>query len=177
MIERRGGRIAAALILLLTPTIAIGAERGQARALRPLLDCRAQEDAAARLACFDRESAVLDQADRKNELTVLDKEDVRKTRRSLFGLNLSDLPFVGGSDADDADDGRTSITGTIVSARSIGNGLWAFTLDENIRWATTEEARYPQPAAGMTVLIKKGALGSFTASFAGKRTVKVRRIN
>ena len=131
-------------------------------------------------------SATLDEADRKNELTVMDKEAVRKTRRSLFGLNLSGLPFIGGDDKAESDDaksadeleGQTRITAKIASARPLGYGKWAFDLDDGAHWVTTEAMEFKDPAPGMTVVIKKGSLGGFSAGFdGGIRQVKVRRVN
>lgn len=177
----------AASIMLSMSFAATAAEpSGASSALRPLLDCRKIADAAARLACFDKESTTLDEADRKNELTVMDKEAVRKTRRSLFGLNLSGLPFIGGSDKAESDDekqaeeleGQTRITAKIASARPLGYGKWAFDLDDGAHWVTTEAMEFKDPTPGMTVVIKKGSLGGYSAGFdGGIRQVKVRRVN
>lgn len=154
-------------------------------AIRPLLDCRKIGDTAERLSCFDRESAALDEADRKKELTVMDKEDVRKTRRSLFGLNLSGLPFLGdGEDDNDVKkteaekEAASSITAKVASVRALGNGKWAFDLDDGAHWVTTEAITYREPETGGTVVIKKGMVGGYRASFDGStRLVRVRRVN
>ena len=178
--------VAGLLIMLHLPITATAAEPREAnKALRPLLDCRKLVDAGERLTCFDRESASLDEADRKNELTVMDQEDVRKTRRSLFGLDLSGLPFLGKNGDDKAGDakeaeeeGRSRITAKIASARAVGYGKWAFTLDDDARWMTNDAVTYRDPAPGMEVVIKKTALGGYTAIFGGvNRPIKVRRVN
>lgn|GEM_PF-844653 len=176
-----------ALIGLALPLAATASEPTAPNgALRPLLDCRKIGEAAERLACFDKESATLDEADRKNELAVMGKEDVRKTRRSLFGLNLSGLPFIGGDGqtggeekkSEREEEGFTQITAKIASARSLGFDKWAFDLDDGAHWVTTEGLTFKDPAPGMTVVIKKGTLGGFAASFdGGIRQVKVRRVN
>ena len=66
----------------------------------PLVDavvaCRTETGEARRLACFDRAAAALGAASGRGELVVLGREDVRRTRRSLFGFNLPDAPLFGG---------------------------------------------------------------------------------
>lgn len=175
---------AGALTLLQLPAVATAVEPGEGnKAIRPLLDCRKIVDAGERLSCFDKESATLDEADRKNELTVMNKDDVRKTRRSLFGLNLDGLPFLGGGgDKDDAsaeqEEGRSRITAKVLSARALGYGKWAFELDNGANWVTTEAVPHREPEAGGDVVIKRGALGSYRASFGGSvRPVQVKRVN
>lgn len=178
-----------ALVMLQLPIAATAEEpRVPNSAIRPLLDCRKIMGAVERLSCFDKESAALDEADRKNELTVMDREDVRKTRRSLFGLDLSGLPFLGrngddeGKDATAAkeieEEGRSRITAKITSSRSIGHGKWAFYLDDGAHWVTNEAVTYKDPAPGMDVVIKKTALGGYMADFArSSRQIRVRRVN
>jgi len=146
--------------------------------IRPLLDCRKVADASARLACFDRESATLDAADEKNEIAVLDKDAVRKTRRSLFGFSLPRLPFFDGK----GDDGKEepelqTIEATIASVRSLGYGKWQLVLDDGARWATTEAVVGRQPEAGQMIEIKRGAIGSYMGKIDGRRAVRMQRVN
>lgn len=172
--------IVGGLLSLGAPLLAAAPE-GQG-GLRPLLDCRRVADATERLACFDKESAILDDASARNELTVLDKEAVRKTRRSLFGFGLPRLPFLSdskdgpGKDAEN-EEGDGKLTATIASARSLGYGKWAFDLDDGAHWVTTEAVVQTDPAKGASVVIRRGALGAYFASFAGSRQVRVKRVN
>lgn len=145
-------------------------------ALHPLLACRDVADDAGRLACFDRESAALDAAAGKKEIAVLDREDMRKTRRSIFGLGFLSLPFLAGRDEAGDDEGQDQLTATIASARSIGQDKWLFVLEDGARWQTTEAVLYRPPAPGMTVQLRKATLGGYFASFAGSRQVRARRI-
>lgn len=168
-------------VILFSATNATATEpREKNAALRPLLDCRKLAGESERLACFDRESATLDAADVKNEITVLDKEAVRETRRSLFGFTLPRLPLLGGGkdDKDDAAEAEeSSLSATIASARSLGYGKWSFVLDDGARWETIEAVVSKEPAKGMNVVIKKGAIGSYMVNFDGSRGVRSRRVN
>ncbi|MBN8832142.1 MAG: hypothetical protein J0G94_16335 [Sphingomonadales bacterium] len=146
-------------------------------ALRPLLDCRQIGSAQDRLACFDRESAALDQANERKEITVLDKEEVRKTRRSLFGFSLRGVPLLGGDDDENAPAEAKSMKATIASARSLGHGRWQFELEDGGTWTTLEPVTGRLPAAGKPVEIKRAALGSYLGNIDGDRAVRMRRVN
>ena len=53
-----------------------------------LIDCRAILDNGQRLACFDQAAAAVDAAERNKELVVVDRREIRETKRSLFGFTL-----------------------------------------------------------------------------------------
>lgn len=181
MIERRTMALAAGLLIAVgTSTAALGADEPEdrARAIRPLLDCRRITDGTERLACFDRESASLDAAASNNQIAVVDRETVRQTRRSLFGLSLPRLPFFGGGDDDGNDaDAVREISATIASVRGLPYGKWEFTLPDGARWETMEPMPYGRPRAGMAIVIRKGALSSYKGSIENWVPVKMRRVN
>ena len=144
--------------------------------IRGLAGCRTISDNAQRLACFDREAAVLVASVEKNETVLLDKQEVRKTKRSLFGFSLPRLPFFGGDkDPDRGAPEFTQIEAPIKTVRNIGYGKFRFTVDDGALWETTEGVNaFPKP--GQKVLIKKGALGSYFIKFEGSRSVKGMRV-
>lgn len=149
-------------------------------AVAKLIDCRAVTDGAARLACYDAQVDVLAQATARSEIVVLDKEALKKTRRSLFGFSLPPLPFFRGQDGDrnEADEPMNAIEATIGSARPLGYGKWMFVLDDGARWQTTETiGMMRDPKAGQSIRIEKGALGSYVAKVEGGRAVRVMRVN
>jgi hypothetical protein len=170
-----GTGLAMALLMPFDATAAGSSERNEG--LRPLLACRSMEGAEARLSCFDRESAKLDEADRRNEITVLDKEDVQETRRSLFGFSTKALSFLGGGDNGDAPPEAQSISARIASVRSLGHDKWQFTLEDGATWRTLEAVTSRQPAAGRQVEIKRAALGSYLGKVDGGRAVRMRRVD
>jgi len=105
----------------------------------------------------------------------MDRDQVRKTRRSLFGLSLPDLAVFGGGDLPgDADTLETTIRGV----RRGGDGKWLFELAEGGRWIQLDSRDFiTDPAAGQKVRIKQGSLGSYMMNVAGQTAIKVHRLN
>ena len=168
--------------LLLTLTAAALAapaaaqEGGGSNAVDAITACRDVADAAARLACFDKAVATLAAARDKKEVVVLDRAEVQKTRRSLFGFTLPRIKLFGGGDDDDNAEDIKEINGSVAGVSAVAGDRWTVTLDDDTRWITTESARGFPPRAGETVRIRRAALGSYDASFNKRRTIKVRRI-
>jgi hypothetical protein len=144
--------------------------------LQALGQCRQMTDSAARLACYDQAAAALEQAVASKEVVVLDRDEVRKTRRSLFGFSLPQLPFFGGDEGDKEEE-ASEITTSIRSARSLGYGKWQIVLEDGAVWQTTESSHNAQhPAAGLPIRIKKGPLGSYMINVAGQRGIRAKRV-
>ena len=59
--------------------------------MQQLLDCRKLADSAARLACYDKAAATMDQAEAKGDIVVVDREQARKVRRQAFGFTLPSI--------------------------------------------------------------------------------------
>ena len=140
-----------------------------------LFECRAIADDAARLACFDGAVGAVFAARESRELVIAEREQVEEAKRGLFGLNLPKIRlFGGGDDAQEA----SELTATLASATMMGNGLYIFELEDGARWVETEKGvgrkRYER---GDTIVISKGALGSYKAKVNGQRAMRVRRIN
>lgn len=138
--------------------------------------CKGEGDEQARLRCYDSAVAALAQATSSGEIVVVDKEDVRKTRRSLFGFSMPNLPFFGRDDSQ-KEEQPDEIEAKIQSVRGIGYGKWLIELDTGARWQTTEGGTLArEPKAGQMVKIKKGAIGSFFLSVDGRRGVRAQRV-
>jgi hypothetical protein len=134
--------------------------------------CRSIADAAARLACFDRAVAALAAAETRQDVVVMDRQQVRDARKSLFGIGLPDLNLFAG--ADDID----HIDAVIADAQVDGSGHWTFRMADGARWVQTDD--YPigrRPRANDKVVIRRAALGSFRLSVAGQPAVKAHRLN
>ncbi len=144
-------------------------------AVAKLAACRQITEDTARLACFDREVAAFDVALRDRKVAVVDQEEVRKTRRTLFGIALPRIKLF-----DDADDGEPEIkqvTAVIKSTSQGEGGRIIFTLDDGAVWAQTDD--YPVYYAvkpGQKVTIKRGALSSYFADFEKTVTVRAKRL-
>ena len=141
-----------------------------------LTACRAMSDAARRLACYDEAVTRLTQAVGRNDVVVLDREDIRRTRRSLFGFHLPRLPLFGGVSRE-VDETPDEITATVASAHNIGYDKYQIRLDDGAIWQTTEASPYVRaPHAGSTVVIRRGPLGSYMMRIDGQRGLRAMRM-
>jgi hypothetical protein len=140
--------------------------------------CRAIADSAQRLACFDAASAKLDAAIVANDLYMVDKAQVRETRRTLFGLPFPRLGLFGGGDDKDSADANevTQIDSTVTSARANAEG-WLITIAEGSTWQQTDDTALGlSPKPGMTVVVKRAALGSYRMNIGKLPSIKVKRV-
>jgi len=137
-----------------------------------LTRCRSIRADAERLACFDRASATFEAAVANKQVAVVNREDVRAAKRSLFGIVLPDLRLF--NDKEDAEPIQ-QIASTVRSFSSDGLGHHVMTLAEGGTWQTIEPTRFP-PAVGDNILIRRAALGSYLANIGGGRAVRVQRL-
>lgn len=174
------------LASLAAPAAAQDAQRGASRVIEDVTRCRGIADPTARLACFDQAAASLANASENREIVVLDREEVRRTRRSLFGFSLPRLPFFGGGREDGDEQGGarqtadadevSEIESTIASVATAGYGKWTLGLADGSTWQTTELNRSIEPHRGDTIHIERAAFGSYRASIGGSRLVRIRRV-
>lgn len=173
-------RVPGLALTLVTLTAAAPAIAGQQEATANPVDavaaCRAVTDPAGRLACFDKAAADLVVARDKKDVVVLDREDVKKTRRSLFGFTLPRLPFLKGGDGKDEPEEEMKLETTIESTRSLGYGKWALRTPEGANWQTTEEGDFT-PKSGDRILIRRGSLGGYFIKIGNKRAVRAIRVS
>ena len=145
------------------------------QALTRVLDCRTIQSAGERLACFDREVAALQAAEASRELVVVDRQQIRRTRRSLFGLTLPSLGLFG----DDNDDPEVvnEITGTVRTVSQNAYRRYTFTLEDGQRWAQIDGTDLGiEPRAGDPIRIRRAAMGSYLANVRGQTAMRVRRV-
>jgi hypothetical protein len=172
--------------LLLGLVSAASAQRGEHRPERrqqqpalfeALVRCRAIAEAAARLQCFDAASAALAQAAERRDIVVVDRGQVRESRRRLFGLALPRLPiFGGGDDGRDDEEEITQLDGTVASASQDGLGHWMVRLQDGSLWVQTDDnALALRPRPGQAVVIHRGALGSYMMRVNRQPGIRVRR--
>lgn len=170
---------AAAAALLVTPLNAASAQdppkEGPPAAFARAVQCRAIPDAQERLACYDREVAALEQAERSNEIRVVNRQQVRATRRTLFGLDLPDFDIFGGGN--DEGEAVSEIVSTIRSFSQDGNGKYVFVLADGARWRQTDSRNLIEPRVGQPIRIRRAAMGSFLANVGRQVAVRVRRVN
>lgn len=169
----------AAVLIFSAPGLAQSTAIGAPPAAVALQQCRTIIESAARLACYDQAAQRFSSALASGDIAIVERDQIRRARRSLFGFSVADLPFIGeGKEAAPRDKGapRELVT-TLESFSSQGNGRFRFTVtDANALWETTESAPLNDPRRGETVTIKRGALGSFFAQIGKQRWVRARRI-
>lgn len=169
------------VLFLLCPLPASAARKAEEAPPQPelfkqLLDCRNIADSAERLACFDRQSAALDEATRKKEIVVADKQAVQRAKRGLFGFAapVAQLMGFGGSD-EDANEIK-EVTTTVESARQGANG-WVIKFADGSTWEQNDQKDFAlSPKPGNAARITRGALGTFFVSVRGQSAVKMRRV-
>jgi hypothetical protein len=157
-----------------TPATAASKSRKMERAplLSAVTQCRKVAEPASRLACYDKSVAALDVAETARAVVVIDQQQVRETRRHLFGINIPDIGLLGnGADL-------PQIETTLTSASVDGEGRWTFQLADGARWVQTDDNTIGRrPRANDKIIIKRGALGSFKLSVGSQPGVKVKRQN
>lgn len=156
--------------------VAQSTDRAGDRVLQSFAQCRAITDAEQRLACFDKAAGALEQAVKTKEVRILDEEDVRRTRRSLFGFTLPRVGLFGEGDKDEEKEEFTEINTTVTSARQLENGRVELRLtgEDEAVWQTTEAMAWP-PKPGTKIRIRKGAIGSYFINVGG-RSVRGMRV-
>lgn len=139
------------------------------RLLRTFDDCRAMAAPADRLACFDRAATALSTSVKAKEVQIVDKADVRKARRSLFGFTLPRINLFGSGEAESGAEEFTEITTTVQSARAVANNRVEIRLADgnDAVWQTTDPMNFP-PKTGAKIRIRKGALGNYFLSVDGR---------
>lgn len=165
----------AALAAFSLPAVAKDPPR-QSPLVGALQACQAIADPAQRLACYDREAGTLLTATSKGDVAVVDKSEVRKARKSLFGFGMPKIPFFSGDDT--ADVVSDTLESTVKSASGIGYGKYRMVIAEgDAVWETTEAyGTMREPRAGDKIVIKRGPLGSFMLRIGSNRGVKGRRV-
>jgi len=174
MIPSRIAVAAVAAALLAVPAVGQSPRKAARPAqLQALIACRAISDAAARLSCFDRQVAAIDDAEARSDLVIVDRQQIRSTRRSLFGLTLPRIALLesGGQDTLPQE-----VEGKIRSVSGTPDGKWVFQLEDAV-WRTTEvNAFQADPKAGEDVKIRRGPLGSYKLSVEGRSALRAVRV-
>lgn len=141
--------------------------------------CQVKTDPAERLACYDTAVAAVVAASSEGEVKVVGREEVRETRRKLFGFALPDFGIFGGrrDGADAGDDAELAALQTTVAAVRSMNGKLVITTAEGAEWQLDElPSRLMRPRIGQPLEIKAGALSSYFLRINGQSGVKGRRV-
>lgn len=145
----------------------------RAKEVQELAECAKLTDSAARLACYDKAAHALDQAEAKGDVVVVNREQARKVRRQAFGFTLPSISlFERGEKPEDVASTQT----TVVSAHKALTGKWVLKLADGSTWSQVDLTEIPlDPKAGNTVKIVRASMGSYLATIANQREVRVHR--
>ena len=164
--------VAIGAAMLAAQTVSAADTKPNTRQIERLTACRSITMDTERLACFDREVGAFDAAVRERQIAVVDQNEIRKTRRTLFGIALPDIKlFDSGGEAE-----MKEMTAVIKSTRQGEAGRIIFTLEDGAVWMQTDD--YPVFYAvkpGQKVILKRGAVGSYFAGFEKAVTVRAKR--
>jgi hypothetical protein len=169
--------IAASALAFATP-IAAQNDKGESSYVAALRACQPKTDPAERLACYDAAVAAIVSASSEGDVRVVDREEVRQTRRKLFGFALPDLGIFGKSDKDDAEQAEefVALETTITGVRAV-NGTYILITEEGAEWQLDEVPnRLMRPKPGHSLEIRSGAFSSYFLRIDGQKGVKGRRI-
>lgn len=163
-----------ALCAVADPAVAAPKAKPIPGQVQRMLACRGVADTALRLACFDREVAIVQERIASKDLVMIDRAQASVARRSLFGFGSAGIGNLFG---DDDDDEIKEIAGVVASSRRNPEGTWTIKLVDGSTWTQTDDAEVAlAPAAGHKVVVRRGALGSYKLSVNGQPGVKVKRI-
>ena len=174
-----GGRIvatAALAALVAAPAPAKPkAQDARSNALfQALAACRSIAEEKARLDCYDQASARLAEAVDRKQLVVLDQQEIRETRRSLFGFSVPNIPLFRGEGG--GDDGKLETT--IAGASRLEGGKWQIRLEDGAIWQTSEtRLNLSDPRPGQKIVIQRGSLGNYFLRIDGQRGIRGRRVS
>ncbi len=149
-------------------------DQERAKELQQLIDCKKIADPTQRLACYDQAASVLDQAEAKGDIVVVNREQARKVRRQAFGFTLPSMSlFSRGEKPEEI----ATAEGKIASARKLLNGHWEVKLEDGATWVQIDASEIPlDPKPGQAVKIRKASLGSYMMTVGNQREVKVHRV-
>ena len=138
--------------------------------------CRQIAEPTQRLACYDNAAGALVKATTSGEVSVIDRTEVRRVRRSLFGFTMPRLPFFSGDTT--ASETQNQLDSTITSVRALNNGYYRLVIADNSAvWEVTESSvSFDPPRAGQKITILRGPLGSYFLRINGQVGVRGRRV-
>ena len=139
--------------------------------LAPLLACRALGDAAARLECFDRESARL----AAPVAASTPPAAAPLTPEQKFGLDTKAVAAKE-SEAGHPRAEVDAVSAKLTALNTLADGRAVYTLDNGQIWRTLSPGPDLLLAVGDTVRVTRGVLGSYALVLKSGRTVKVMRV-
>ena len=137
--------------------------------------CRAIADEDARLACYDTKVSAILAASDAGDVTIVDRDDITRTKRQLFGFTVPDIGIF--KDDDEDKEAAELLDTTITSARRVNAKTWRFTTAEGAVWEINNApGRLSSIKAGEPVQFKKASLGFYFIRINGQLGIKGKRV-
>lgn len=139
--------------------------------------CRQIADPTQRLACYDSAANALVSATSSGAISIVDRNEVRQVRRSLFGFSLPKVPFFSGDTT--TNEAQEKLDSTITSVHQLNNGHYEIVIaDNHAVWETTESGgiSWDPPHVGQKIEILRGALGNYFLRIDGQIGVRGKRV-
>ena len=146
----------------------------RAKVLQQVVDCRKITESADRLACYDRSTQALDDAEKTGQVVVVDQAQAREIRRQSFGLALPSLSFLNFAAKGD---GVDRLETEVQSAREYVDGRFVIQTADGAVWRQVDGDLLRAPKAGQSLVITPGALGSFFCHVDKQSAVRCKREN
>src|SRR5690606_26183898 len=114
------------------------------------------------------------QAMQNRDIVMMDRQQIRSTRRTLFGLQLPDIELFGGGDDDEAKQLETRLA----SVGRNGDGRWLLALEDGARWQQIDDRLVAvAPGPGDPVVIRRASMGTYMMRIRGQPGIRVKRIS
>ena len=140
-----------------------------------VVDCLQINDSAQRLTCYDNKVQAMQAAQKSSQLFIASEDQIKESRRGLFGLTLPGLKIFGGASGDYEE--VKEIDGVIASVREAAAG-YVFTLADGAVWAQSDSQYIGMtPKKGQKIVIRKAALGSYMGKLEGGVGFRIKRLN
>jgi hypothetical protein len=172
-------RLILPVLALCIPAIALAQDApAMPSQVTALQACRTKTDTAERLACYDKAVDALSAATASRELVVIDRSEVKKTRKGLFGFTIPKIGFLSGREGNKDDErDEAELASTVASAKQWNREYWRITLADGATWETTSTSRgFDDPKPGLPVTIERGTLGAYWLTVGKRGRVQARRI-
>jgi hypothetical protein len=114
----------------------------------------------------------------RGDVVIATRTEVAVAQQAQFGRSSRDLADVRQRPRQQTPPPPKSIDTSIKSVATTADGKWVMVLADGARWQQIDSrilARDPKP--GMTIGIRRAAMGSFLANVAGQPAMRVRRLN
>ena len=171
-------KFAIVLLAASSTSAAFGQDSAEDDPLSELRVCQNNAEPDARLACYDRVSAEILGAADAGALRVVEREEVRETRRKLFGFSLPELGiFKSDKTSDKEEEEFKVLETTIAGVRGSHRQGYVITTAEGAVWQITDiPGRLLSPKVGQPIEFRNAALSSYFVRINGQRGVKGTRL-